>query len=504
MTTIPILAALLLGGQEKGHPLDGWFAAEWARAGVKPGPPADDAAFLRRASLDLTGRLPDPEEVRAFLKSTRRDKRVRTIDQLLASPQAADYFAHLWIQWLMGHEVTDGDLRALDLGGLVRWLKAAWEKDLPYDDLVRALLTSTGSLRENPPANYLAKYIVPGEPPAAAAGHAARLFLASDIRCAQCHDHPFERVTQEDFWSFAAFFRTLARTREGLEELPAPRAGKPREDVGELLAEPRFLDGRTPEPAESRPAALARFILTAPEDLAGRAIVDRVWMQLFGRRLSEDGRPGLQSLLVDLFRRGKGSLRGLVRLIVTSAAWQMSSEGTDAARRAYTAGPLKMMNAVQFMRAWNYAFQYEAYFRALYEKDPAKAPFFEDPDLFWIGQTMAAKELIFPKGRDPEEVLASGTDRLAIKLMNSRDLQLLMVARFQATGQLGLVWKVIRTTQDPSRRLDELFLLLVSRPPTASERGWLLPYVKGVANPFHAWSDVFWMLLNSSEFVFVG
>lgn len=437
------------------HPLDAWVQAEWRRRELKPGPAADDATFLRRISLDLTGQLPEPDDIRDFLKSTKKSKRTAKIDELLASPQAAEYFAHLWVQWLMGHDIGVGDLND-DLGALVRKLKAAWEKDLPYPDLLRSLLAD--------PA-YRGKHY--DEPPAAIAGHTARLFLGVDLRCAQCHDHPFQKISQREFWGFAALFGTSKRAL--------------REDLGEMRVEPRFLDGRQ--------GALADLI--ADSEAAQKAVVERYWTLFFGRK----GAPDVEF---------NGSLKGLARLIVTSAAYQLSSEGTDAARRAYAAGPLKMMNSTQFMKVWNHAFQFDAYYRAMYSKDPAKAPFFRDPDLFWIGQTMAAKEMLFPKGRDPEEAMASGTDRLALKLMNNRDLQLLMVAKFSQTGQYGHVWRVMKRTADPGRRLDELFLLMLSRTPTPSERAWLLRHLKEAANPFHATSDVFWTLFNSSEFIFVG
>ena len=449
-----LLFALLI----QSHPLDGWFQVEWKRQELKPAGPADDAAFLRRLSLDLTGVLPEPDEVRAFLKSTKKTKRTAKIDELLASARAADYFAQLWVQWLMGHDIQGGDIND-DLAGLVRKLKATWEKDVPYDDLLRSLLAD--------PA-YLGKHFA--EPPAAIAGHTARLFLGVDLRCAQCHDHPYEKITQQDFWGFAALFGTSK--------------GALREDLGELRVEPRFLDGRT--------GKLADLILDG--DAAAKAVVERYWTLFFGRK----GAPP------PVLREFKGSLRGLVRFIATSAAYQMSSEGPDGARRAYAVGPLKMMNSTQFMKVWNHAFQFDAYYRAVYEKDPSRAPFFRDPELFWIGQTMAAKELLFPKGRDPEEAMATGTDRLALKLMNNRDLQLIMVAKFSQTGQYGHVWRVIKQTADPGRRLDELFLLMVSRPPASSERAWLLRHLKEAANPFHATSDVFWMLFNSSEFIFIG
>jgi len=466
VSTLAFVLSCVLSQAAPSHDpdLDAWFESEWKRRDLKPAPPCDDAVFLRRASLDLIGMVPSPEEVRSFLKSSRKDKRAKKIDDLLASPESAEYFAHLWVQWLMGHDIEFRDLRRLDLGGLCGWLKKAWTEDLPYDEFVRAFLSSSGKLSENPPANYLAKHLVPGEPPAGLARSAARLFLGRDLRCAQCHDHPFDAMTHEEFWAYAAFFRPLRAGNGSVEESPVRKPDALRDDLGELFEEPRFLDGRTLEENEPRGDGVARLFLTTEKDAVARALVDRYWRLYFGRSLlptkTSKGQPELLELLTRSFRAGKGSLKGLARTIVSLRAYQLSSEGPEALREGYALGPLKMMNTTQFMRVWNHAFQWEPYFRSQYEKNPEKLAFFKDPDVFWMVRTMQAKELLFPKGRDPEEVLSTGTDRLAIKLMNNRYIQLLMVSQF------SLVQKVTKLTADPERRIDELFLLRVSRLPT--------------------------------------
>lgn len=507
MSAIAFVLCCLLQTQPSHEPdIDGWFEAQWKKRDLKPAAPCDDAVFLRRVSLDLVGMVPAPDEVRAFLKSTKKDKRAKKIEDLLASPEAAEYFAHLWVQWLMGHDIDFRDLRQLDLGALCGWLKKAWTEDLPYDEFVRAFLSSSGKLSENPPANYLAKHLVQGEPPAGLARATARLFLGRDLRCAQCHDHPFDPMTQQDFWSYAAFFRPLRDGGGRVDEVPVRKPDPLREDLGELFAEPRFLDGRGLEENETRSAGLARLFLTMEKDAVARALVDRYWRLYFGRPLlpgrNSKGQPELLELLTKSFRAGKSSLRSLARTIVSLRAYQLSSEGPEALREGYAIGPLKMMNTTQFMRVWNHAFQWEPYFKAQYQKNPERMAFFQDPDVFWMVRTMQAKELLFPKGRDPEEVLASGTDRLAIKLMNNRDIQLLMVSQF------SLVQMVAKKTADPERRIDELFLLMVSRPPTKAEKTRFAEHARSVGNPAHAYidgyADVFWMLFNSSEFVFIG
>lgn len=486
--------------------LDAWFENHWRKSEARPALPCEDFVFLRRISLDLTGTLPEPQEIRAFLKSGRKDKRDLKIEELLSSPKAAEYFAYLWVQWLMGHDIEFRDLQRLDLGALCGWLKQAWAEDMPYDDFVWAFLSAAGKLNEHPAANFAAKYLLADEPPAALARAAARLFLGLDIRCAQCHDHPFDAMTHEDFWSFASYFRPL-RLRGGvLAEESASKPAVLREDLGELYLDAKFLDGRVADPGEPRGLALARLFLTMGKDAAARSVVDRYWKLYFGRHLlpgrQSKGQPELLDLLVGEFRAKKSSLRALARLMVSSRAYQLSSEGPEAGRESYAVGPLKMMNTVQFMRVWNHAFQWEAYFRQQYEKHPERLPYMKDPDVFWLVRTMQAKELLFPKGRDPEEALASGTDRLAIKLMNNRDIQLMMVAQF------GLVQKVMKQTADPGARIEELFLLMVSRPPTKAEKSKFVDHERGSGRPEHAYIDgyvdLFWTLFNSAEFVFVG
>ena len=515
-----LLALLLLpsGGlaQERGRPastIDATFEARWKKSKLKPAAECGDAVFLRRLSLDVTGTLPRPREIRAFLRSRVRDKRSKKIEEKLASPEAAEYFAHLWVQWLMGHEIDFRDLQRLDFGSLTRWLKKTWEEDVPYNRMVRSLLTATGSVRENPAANFQAKYLAAGDPPASLAAASARLFMGEDIRCAQCHDHPYGELTQDEFWGYTSFFRPLSYRRGVLgENSPVRKPSMLREDLGELFQQPRFLDGRVPEQGEARGPALARLTLSFKGDAAARAIVDRVWKLIFGRSLAparrSKGRPELlQSLVRDFIENG-WSLKDLVRSIVSSRAYQLSSEGSEDAREGYAVGPLKIMNSVQFMRVFNYVVQFDEYYRKLYAKDPRLAPFFQDPDAFWVAQTMAAKEMIFPKGRNPEEVMATGTDRMALKLMNNRDIQLLMVAKFGNIGHKGLFQKTLSRISDPGNRIEELFMLLVNRAPTAKEKSRLLRYLKSSRSVMFqhvfSYSDIFWMLFNSSEFIFVG
>ncbi len=505
-----LLAALLLpaAAEAQDRPtvslarLDEHLEADWKKKGLKPGAPCDDATFLRRLTLDLTGNIPRPDDVRDFLKSTRKDKRAARIEELLAAPEASEYFAHLWIEWLMNYDVGFRDIGRISFSALAGWLREIWDKDLPYDRMVHAILTARGDTRLSPAAAFFAKHLAPQDPPAALAGFTARLFLGRDIRCAQCHDHPFEPVTQEEFWGYAAFFRPLTFANRAVSERPPRRPSTLRDDMGEHFAEPRFMDGRGPESGESSGEALARLLLSFEKDAAARALVARVWKLYFGRSIApsrnDKGRPDILEVLTRGFIANRQSLRWLVKSIVTSRAYLMAGEGTDAARREYAAGPLKMMNPVQYSRAFNFALQLEKHYLKAMETQPRVMPY-NDPDTLWVGLAIQAKDMIFPKGRDPEEFMATGSDRLALRLMNNRDIQALMF------HQDGLIRKrVMARLSLPEQRVEELFLLLMGRPPSRSEKSNFVDFVKRMENPYHAYEDLFWMLFNSSEFIFVG
>ena len=270
-----LLATILFLSPPSDSPIDAHFEARFKKLRLKPAKASDDAVFLRRLSLDVTGRLPEPKEIRAFLRSRDRSKRQKKIEEKLSSPAAADYFAHLWVQWLMGHQIDTGDLQRLEFGALTRWLRKAWEEDLPYDGMVRSFLTATGNLRETPAANFQAKYLASGDPPAELAAATARLFAGREIQCAQCHDHPYGRMTQESFWQFASFFRPLSYRQGTLTEGSPSKPASLREDLGELYQEPRFLDGATSTEG-SNPFSSAIILHTNPRSPYG----ERGWARV--------------------------------------------------------------------------------------------------------------------------------------------------------------------------------------------------------------------------------
>jgi hypothetical protein len=406
---------------------------------ASPQDEADDYAFCRRVTLDLIGRLPKPDEARAFARS--RDK-AKKVDELLASPEAELYHADLWMQWLLDHDFENRDFYRFSATELHAWLKAGYAK--PLADTVRALV-----VREGPAEHFSKKHLDGAEPPVKLALLTARLFLGRDLRCAQCHDHPSEKLTQEDFWSFVAFF---GEGRGGI-----------RDHLGEIRAKPRYFDGRAPE--GERLASLAGFLDGRP------ALAERYWKLLMGRQ----GHP-------EAIEKAE-SPRELLKAIVSTPEYRAKK------------GPFKIMNSVQFMNAFADIFDLREAHRLMHEKamqSDKVRPAFKEEQVLRLFFHKWAREMLLPKGQNPEDIQAHGTARLALKLSNNAK-----VANYYSIGW-GLLRKTLAKKVRTADRIEELYLAVLGRPPSRDEREGFVPKTD------LDYEDLFWALVNSAEFLFVS
>jgi hypothetical protein len=490
------------------NPIDAYFSGVWTSKGVKPAAPAGDLVLFRRLHIDLLGRGPTPDEIRAWTKDKAVDKRAKLVDRLLAADECAEFFADVWLDALIDHNMTYQDFLRTDVGPLRRWLRTCFFEDVPYDRIVRSLLSDRGSRRENPAVNYALKHLNGDPVPVKLAVMSARLFLGRDIRCAQCHDHPFAEFTQEEFWGYVEFFRPLQNRGDLVEQARAPRGPK-RDDFGEMRdVKPRFLDGRGPAPERSLGQSLADLTLTTKDRECSRAFVERNWRHFFGRRLvstpAEKNHDALAARLAEQFERDDWSIRKLLRTIVSSKVYQMESKGREADRVLYAAGPLKPMGPLQFMRAYTDAFDLQDEHRHAYaslEKNPETAEQLKDPEVLKILLYMWSRDLLLPRGRDPEEDPAYGTPRMAIRFMNNNKIQSMINAEWKDS----LLGKVMARKSKPGDRIEELFLSLLGRPPTKAEKSDYVEYIekRPSGEGKKPYEDVFWVLLNSTEFLFI-
>jgi hypothetical protein len=306
-------------------------------AGAKPSPLCSEPEFLRRVTLDLAGVVPGVEDVKSYLAAPDREK---LIDKLLAS----DEFDAWWGRFLL--ELTTGR-RAVNFDDeyngrqLFDWLKQQVQKRRAYDAIVTDLLAAKGNAEGASPVHFILRYKVR---PADLAGAVTRCFLGTKLQCAQCHDHPFDKYTQNDFWGVAAFF---ARTKKyeveggdivGITDVQRNKKKSDDEDENAekpaIVSPPRWLDAKDPLPKGGR-KDLAHCVVTDP--LFAKNIVNRVWARLMGRGIVDPvdsfgahvhiSNPELLDALAASFTRSHCDLRALIRQIVTANAYQRSGSG---------------------------------------------------------------------------------------------------------------------------------------------------------------------------------
>lgn len=313
---------------------------ESLRLPVAPG--ISDDGFLRRATLDLTGRLPTLEQVRTFQKDVRKDKRVRLVDDLLKSDAFVDYWTFRFAELL---RIRSAPKEKQGAETYHNWLREQLQRGTGFDKTARTLLTATGDSHEFGPANF---YRTAGDA-RNQAEFVSELFLGARLRCANCHNHPLDKWTQDDYHGFAAIF---AKVRTGRVvtvgesgEVVHPRSGEPavpRIPGERFLNRPDEADAASPVTDKQKTGGekidgRAEFAdwLTAPGNpYFAKAAVNRLWQALMGRGLVEPAddlrdtnpatHPELLNRLADDFERNGYDLRRTLRLIATSAAYARS------------------------------------------------------------------------------------------------------------------------------------------------------------------------------------
>lgn len=259
------------------NPVDDYFSGYWKEEKIRPALPANDYEFLRRLTLDLSGRLPTPGEIRSFVRNSSPEKRALKIEELLVEESTAQFWADQWLRILFQYRFAETDPVKVHFPSFVGWLKNAFRSDMPYDRFLTHLVADRGDYKKKPATNYILKHLDPKEPPVELTSRMTRVFLGYQVQCAQCHDHPTAEWSQESFWGLTAFFSGLQSkpraTFEGVSvKLFDKGAGEITIPDTETRVAPRFLDGREPANPKKAGEELARFFLEYGDDQFSRAV----------------------------------------------------------------------------------------------------------------------------------------------------------------------------------------------------------------------------------------
>ena len=493
-----------MSGDELTRQIDKLLTAQWQAEGITPAQPASDPELMRRLYLDLTGRIPTVSEAQQYLSDTMPDRRVRLVDHLLQHHDHATYLADVW------HRILLPDVDLSRLGGTAKfdaWLAERFEANTPYDQIVRELLLAHGRVTENGPLLFYAAVKLSPEELAA---RVSRTFLGVRMDCAQCHDHPFEQISQHDFWGLAAYFARISRPR-GKMEATSPVLQVRDNDDGEVTlpgtAEvvdpwlPQTEGDRQQSEGQSRREVLASWLTSPNNAHFSRAIVNRVWAGLFGRGLVEpvdDMRFENQAPATDLldvlsrdFSASGFDLRRLYHSIVLTKAYQLSSRSADSdpARSAHFAQMnMKSFTAEQLYDCISVATQM-AQLDAESEQGLARLDDTSRSAFVTTFRSEAASPTEYHAGIPQALALMHGT--------------LIHNATSITSGRL------LKSLQAPffsdAQRVDTLYLATLSRYPEPSERETALVLVHAAASDSERQQilgDMLWALLNSAEFTF--
>ncbi len=504
--------------------IDSLVARQLKELRIPPSALADDATFLRRASLDATGTLPMADEARAFLADRSPDKRAKFVDSLLAKPEFAEYWAMKWSDLLRNEE------KSLDRKGVQvyhRWIKTWLAEDRPLNEFAREILSARGSTYANPPANFYRAV----RDPQARAEAVAQVFLGVRVNCAKCHNHPFDRWTQDDYHRFAAFFprvqyRVLSNERKddldkhefvGEQIVFASRSGEttlPR--TGEVAVPKTLGDDRSPAEDTDRLGMLADWIADPANPFFAKAQANRVWYHLFGRGIVEPNddfkaanppsNPELLDHLAAEFKAGGFRLKPLVKTILLSRTYQLSSSTVDANAHDgthFSHALVQPLEAEQLLDAMSRVLGVEPRFNGY----PAGLRAGAVPAMSQAGTgsrrggaAMGERFLrVFGK---PERLLTCDCERSeeagllqAFQMINGEQVNAMLR---KDDNRLG---KLLDRGATDAEMLDELYLAALSRYPNATEKSKLFKYVKAAPDRRAAWEDVAWGIVNAKEFL---
>lgn len=473
------------------------------RARVVPADVCSDEVFVRRAFLDLLGVLPTPAEAGDFVADVRPDRRERLVVALLARPEFAAAQAMLWA------EVLRVDAERMEPKGAQRlseWLTAAFAAGRPFDQVVVELLTATGATFAEAPANYW----LAADQPHLLGEHTAQNFLGIRLQCAQCHDHPFERWTMDDYYGFAAFFAQVGRKRleDGAEWLVWDRrGGEVRNPRNGAVAVPRVLGGAAAAvPAGvDRRAAVAAWLVAPDNPWFAANVANRVWARLFGRGLVEPvddvragnpaSHPELLQQLAELLVRERFDVRALYRAVCTSRTWQLARHPEDPPAALFAGNAVRRLSAEQLLDAIGAVTGVPTKYPGLPLGTPATAIAAGRTNVRFLDVFgRPARDSACTCDRRPEPTLGQ-----ALHLINGDTVAQKIAHRD------GRLQRLLAADTAPAALLDELFLAAYARLPRFDESAHLLAAVgdgSDAAATRAAWQDVFWAVLNSHEFLF--
>ena len=492
--------------------IDQLIDAKLQKMKIQPSGMVDDAAFLRRVSLDLTGQLPAPDEVRTFVSDTTpgKLKRSKKIDQLMARPSYVDEWTMKWGDLLQSSRKFLGEKGTY---GFREWIHESLAVNKPYDGWVRELITSSGSSYESPEANFYRTT----RDAKATMEKTTQVFMGTRMVCAQCHDHPFEKWTQNQYYEMAAFFSGVG-VRPGYEvgeeiiynqradfEMKHPKDSR--------VMMPKYLvasAGAPPLPAHDfdarkRREAFANWLTSRANPMFAKSAVNRVWSYFFGRGIIDPvddiraSNPPVNAALLDALTKDfiahNFDLRYLMRTMVNSRAYQASIVTNE-----WNAG-----DSTNFSHMTPRRLGAEQLMDAVAQATGARPNFPEVPEDTLASQLpdphVGKEGFLDLFGRPTRETACECERRTELSLPQALNLVNGATISEAVADPKGRVAKLVLSGRSDAAMVEELYLAALSRLPSKAESESGLAYLAGGSRTGRA-QDLLWALLNSKAFLY--
>ncbi|MEC7861156.1 MAG: DUF1549 and DUF1553 domain-containing protein, partial [Verrucomicrobiota bacterium] len=473
---------------------------------ILPSDLCTDEEFLRRATIDITGTLPTEEQFTAFIENTSPDKRDKIIDTLLARKEFTEVWVMKFAELLQISTNANNQVSYKATLLYYNWLQERIANNVPFNKIVQELLSSTGGTFSNPSTNY---YQIERDT-LKLSENVAQVFMGMRLQCAQCHNHPFDRWTMNDYYSFAAFFSQIGRKRaqDPREVIVYNKAnGDMKHPVGGRVMEPVFLGAAKPEikGGQDRREILGAWMASPENPFFSRNLANIVWSHFFGigiidpvddvRISNPSSNPELLNALANRFTEYNYDFKRLVRDICTSRTYQLSTKvnsSNEGDTKNFSHALSRRMRAEVLLDAISQITQTKNKFKGL----PVGARAVQ------IADGNVSNYFLRTFGRAERKTVCSCEVKMEPNLG-----QALHLINGDATGNRIVSGKVVATMitegKPPEQIIDSLYIRAFGRKPTQTERSQLLAQIdtdpKKIKQDLE---DVFWALLNAKEFMF--
>lgn len=499
--------------------IDKIIRQSWEDNEVSPSAAAKDTAWLRRVYLDTVGHIPPLDVVQDFMKDKNPNKRGVVIDRLLDDPAYTNNWTTVWTNLLIGRQTP----RRTSREGMQKFLREAFAKNRPWDDVVYDIVTAEGHFEENGAVNYLLAQMTMRDEGVQATAKTTRLFLGVQVQCTQCHNHPFNDWKQNQFWEFNSFFRQARRVDHRSVD---PKTGRQVDDYSELVinkvegpvfyekrsglmqvAYPKYFGNEVKiDSTEDRRFSLAKSIVNDPDHYLAKAMVNRMWGHYFGfgftRPIDDMGphnpasHPDLLDYLTEKFVDADYDMKMLIRWIANSEAYQLDSEFNSKNEIDNPAAGELPLFSHAYIKSMGAEQLFDSLLIAANTKGMSKASYAESSRKrnMWLQQFVTT----FGTDENDESTSFNGSIPQALMMMNG---DLIETATNCEPG--SLLHNVIQSKENQARKIQLIYLAVLCRTPSGRDLAAVKKLFNANRDKIVAYQDLYWALLNSNEFIFI-